>query len=307
MGTDHVTAMDLCAHPERQPIHGFHAWEGPRPGLLYPIFTFTTSSLHSDLLVPPLEQYDSPVGPDLDWDQKPLNKIVWRGTTTGADLSNPHMRKWSQRPRLCRLHKQDGRVTVPLAPEDSDGELGPIESWNLDAKTYAAKYFDFKFIGEPAQCGDVEGCREFANEFEWAPHMDLQTQNMYKYVIDVDGNGWSGRFHRLMSSNTLVLKSTVFPEWYSERIQPWLHYVPVSTDYTDLWPIMALFAGDLRGRGAHPAEARKIAHAGRVWAERYWRYSDMQVYMFRLLLEYARLLGRDDDDPTSMDFDPSSA
>lgn len=40
---------------------------------------------------------------------------------------------------------------------------------------------------------------------------------------------------------------------------------------------MAFFAGDLRGRGAHPAEARKIAHAGRVWAERYWRYSDMQV------------------------------
>lgn len=28
----------------------------------------------------------------------------------------------------------------------------------------------------------------------------------------------SGRFHRLMSSNALVLKSTMFPEWYSERV-----------------------------------------------------------------------------------------
>ena len=31
--------------------------------------------------------------------------------------------------------------------------------------------------------------------------------------MDVDGNGWSGRFHRLMSMKACVLKSTLFPEW----------------------------------------------------------------------------------------------
>jgi hypothetical protein len=40
--------------------------------------------------------------------------------------------------------------------------------------------------------------------------------------MDVDGNGWSGRFHRLMSMKACVLKSTLFPEWYGDRIQPWL-------------------------------------------------------------------------------------
>lgn len=33
-------------------------------------------------------------------------------------------------------------------------------------------------------------------EFLWDDWMDESTQNDYKYVIDVDGNGWSGRFHR---------------------------------------------------------------------------------------------------------------
>lgn len=28
----------------------------------------------------------------------------------------------------------------------------------------------------------------------------------YKYYMDVDGNGWSGRFHRLMSTRSVVLK-----------------------------------------------------------------------------------------------------
>jgi hypothetical protein len=29
----------------------------------------------------------------------------------------------------------------------------------------------------------------------------------------VDGNGWSARFKRLMTTNSVVLKSTIFPEW----------------------------------------------------------------------------------------------
>lgn len=74
-----------------------------------------------------------------------------------------------------------------------------------------------------------------------------------------------------MSTNSLVLKSTLFPEWYSERIQPWLHYVPVKTDYTDLYPILAFFKGAPGdGRGGHDELAGKIALAGKEWAEQNW-------------------------------------
>lgn len=31
--------------------------------------------------------------------------------------------------------------------------------------------------------------------------------------------------HSLMSSNSLVLKSTIFPEWYQDHIQAWLQCV----------------------------------------------------------------------------------
>lgn len=36
----------------------------------------------------------------------------------------------------------------------------------------------------------------------------------YKYVLDVDGNGWSSRFHRLLSGGSPVVKMTMFPEWH---------------------------------------------------------------------------------------------
>lgn len=92
-----------------------------------------------------------------------------------------------------------------------------------------------------------------------------------------------------------MLKSTVFPEWYSERVQPWLHYVPVKVDYSDLYDILTFFEGDATGRGAHLDLAEHIALSGAAWAEEHWRREDMAAYMLRVFLEYGRLLWQDID------------
>lgn len=96
-----------------------------------------------------------------------------------------------------------------------------------------------------------------------------------------------------MSSNSLILKSTIFPEWYTERIQPWYQsvppspplstvlrensYVPVSTDYEDLLPIMSFFRGDLSGQGEHDELAKKLGAQGKEWSRNFWSWSDMQA------------------------------
>jgi hypothetical protein len=54
-------------------------------------------------------------------------------------------------------------------------------------------------------------------------------------------------------------------------------YVPVSTDFEDLWAIQAFFVGDEKGRGAHDEMAKEIAMAGKKWAANNWRWSDMEV------------------------------
>ena len=111
----------------------------------------------------------------------------------------------------------------------------------------------------------------------------------YKYMLDVDGNGWSGRFHKLMSTKSMVLKSTLFPEWYSDRIQPWVQYVaslsitsradlasrsyvPVKIDYADLYDIMTFFRGTPDGQSGHDDLAEKIGTAGKMWARDHVRF-----------------------------------
>lgn len=66
------------------------------------MFTLTTTTIHSDFLAPPLDQYEREVGEDPEWQNKTIETVLWRGTTTGADLGNDHHKAWSQRVRLCR-------------------------------------------------------------------------------------------------------------------------------------------------------------------------------------------------------------
>lgn len=69
---------------------------------------------------------------------------------------------------------------------------------------------------------------------------------------------------------------------WTDRVQPWLHYVPVKTDLSDLHHIMAFFLGDADGRGGHDDIGRQIGEDGRRWAADHWRVEDMQAYMYRV-------------------------
>jgi hypothetical protein len=68
---------------------------------------------------------------------------------------------------------------------------------------------------------------------------------------------------------------------FTDRIAPWVHYVPVQVDLSDLYDSLMFFRGDLHGNNAHDELARKIAVAGREWSLRFWRKEDLTAYMFR--------------------------
>ena len=93
-----------------------------------------------------------------------------------------------------------------------------------------------------------------------------------------------------------MLKSTVYTEFMSEWLQPWLHYIPVSQMYEEIYNIFAFFSGPTRSmmdaanatRGLYQsagllqrgldgdAELKKIAKAGREWMFTAGRKIDME-------------------------------
>jgi len=92
-------------------------------------------------------------------------------------------------------------------------------------------------------------------------------------------------------TGSVVLKSTIMPEWWSDRAQAWVHYLPVHVDHGDVLDIMAYLTGDLTTSKANGNDTagRTVAEAGQNWAATHWRDEDTTAYTFRLYLELARV------------------
>ena len=111
-----------------------------------------------------------------------------------------------------------------------------------------------------------------------------------KYLPDIDGNSFSGRYRGFLGSSSLPIKATIYDEWHDSHLVPWKHFVPMDNTFDDIYGIMEYFIGNENvGLAGHDDVAEKIATEGKEWTERVLRKEDMQIYVMRLLLEYARL------------------
>ncbi len=58
----------------------------------------------------------------------------------------------------------------------------------------------------------------------------------WRYLIDVEGNGWSARLKLFFFSKRVVfIQDRPHKEWYFPKLIPWVHYVPVKRDMSDLY------------------------------------------------------------------------
>jgi hypothetical protein len=139
--------------------------------------------------------------------------------------------------------------------------------------------FDVKF-SHIGQC-DPEDCTAQTNFFEIAEPADQQDAWKYKYLVDIDGNAFSGRFYAFLLSNSLVYKFALFREWHNEWLYPWVHYVPLSLKGPDHFETVRFFAHEPEGQRT----AVQIAEQSQQWAKTTLRNEDLEVWFFRLLLE----------------------
>jgi hypothetical protein len=65
------------------------------------------------------------------------------------------------------------------------------------------------------------GDQEFRKHHRLAESVPLGEHWAYKYLIDLDGMGYSGRFMAFLASESAVIKSTVWREYLTDWLQPW--------------------------------------------------------------------------------------
>ncbi|KAK7032711.1 CAP10 domain-containing protein [Favolaschia claudopus] len=229
---------------------------------LYPVMSVTrVSPCFADILFPSEYYYSrASIAPkfkhpnDIAWADK-KEQIYWRGTATGGQIVGTNYHNFT-RFRLIDLARANpslidariSRFADPLCFKEEDG---------CDRASIITEY-------------DIGGFASQENAYN------------YKYLLDVDGMTYSGRYLGLLRTGSLVFKATVFEEYFNDWLRPYEHYIPVLPDLSDL-------LAKVEWAKNNDFEARMIQERGREMATRVMTDSQNDCYFFALLLEWAEL------------------
>ncbi|QWE24932.1 hypothetical protein FD977_01345 [Polynucleobacter sp. AP-Elch-400A-B2] len=136
--------------------------------------------------------------------RKPL--AFWRGNTTGIRVGE----HWRGLPRLqlCELVNSTPHQEIFDVGISSFAQISPKEAREVQALGYAKDF------------------------------VPMTSSARYKYQIDIDGNtnAWSALFQKLLSGSAVLKIASPhnFRQWYYDELIPWVNYVPVKSDMSDL-------------------------------------------------------------------------
>ena len=106
----------------------------------------------------------------------------------------------------------------------------------------------------------------------------------YKYQILVDGHvsAFSRAYWQLFSNCVMFKQTSPWYQWFYRGLQPYEHYIPYKADASDL-------AEKIMWARQHDEEVRKISQNANDFANQNLRHSDIMLYVYLLLTEYAKL------------------
>lgn len=140
----------------------------------------------------------------IDWNSK-IRKAVFRGATTGAGVTS------ETNQRLKALDLSMNRPDLL--------NVG-ITSWNFRPR---------KYEGDP-YLRTIE-----RQTYPKADKLSLQNQSDYKYILTLEGHVAAYRLsYELSTKSVILLANSKWKMWYYKFLKPYVHYIPVSEDLSDL-------------------------------------------------------------------------
>lgn len=289
-----TAAIDPCEQPHLRQLHGtfVEPISIATTDELIPLFSGCKLSMNNELTLPgamylteePRYSGGNAHGPS--WEMK-HNGLVWRGTDSGGRARDNN---WYHLQRHRLVEMLNG-TTVSRVEKTGERTLAfdlPSQELYPSPRRKAGKLGSWLTEFADVALTDIcmGGC-EFLRPFmHTAAGMPMDKQFQYKFLPDVDGNSFSARFRSFLLSTSLPLKASIYTEWHDDRLTPWVHFVPLDNTWQDLYPALEYFAD---GSGPGDSAARYIAEEGKKWAEQVLRREDMRLYVWRLLLEWARV------------------
>lgn len=337
--------VDACQNPHLQGLQS--AFVAPKQmsvsTKLFPLFGDSKFSMSNDILLPgSIEWNVSSTSSGLEvvpWDQK-QNKLYWRGDITKSHNPTRYWRRFERERFVSMLNA----TQIEAANVKNAKVIGPAENFAVHIND--AVGFDDRMTEQVANqvrtwadvafscraCNDETSCSHLQEYFAFSDTDLYDAKHKYAMALDGSGGDDAGELTEYLKDGRLALRASVYRKWYESRLVPWLHFVPISNTFEDVYAIMKYFLGTgtknvihpptpvheqetpsieskspnqgnephrfahqpieppLRSRdlAGHDDVARQMAEAAQQWAGKVLRREDMLIYVYRLLLEYAR-------------------
>jgi hypothetical protein len=112
------------------------------------------------------------------------------------------------------------------------------------------------------ECIDINWVRQNSGRLNAAKYLDYYDQvKRWKYLLDVEGGGWSARLKVLLSTQRIVfIVDRKFKDWCFEFLEPWVHFVPIKNDLSDLVENYNRIEGDKKLQQSILTKQRELYH-----------------------------------------------
>lgn len=300
------TLTNTCHQPDIAGQYGFFMspfyMEGTQA--LFPIFSQAKAHGYSDILIPSpwdfakKSTYDEAA--DMSWNDK-SNSLYWRGSSSDG-FAKHRMSEAFLRARFVHESYQNAKTLCERDKTNCDSInvtfVGDISKCDEDDCSMEKKSFSrWSQMAEPIQ---KEGKRFDKADIRLPGAEPFEVNWQFRHLMDMDGAGFSGRFVPFLRSHSLVYRAALFRAWFDDRLVAWKHYVPVDPRlgagfWNTFWHLSGISGFGLTDTQVQtgPTVAQSIAAEGRTWAMKAVRPEDMQIYTFRLLLEWGRVVNDD--------------
>lgn len=189
----------------------------------------------------------------IPWKDK-ITKAVFRGSSTGAG-STPDT---NQRLKVLEIAKANDKYM----------DVG-ITKWNLRIRKHETDDF-FRIIER--------------SSYPVVAPLSLQEQSKFKYIITLEGHVAAYRLSYEMSSGSVILLATSdYDMWFYKFLEPWVHFVPVNADLSDL-------VDRIKWCTRNDAKCEKIAENAYNFYSNYLGASGVLDYLQKELYEISEMV-----------------
>jgi hypothetical protein len=94
-------------------------------------------------------------------------------------------------------------------------------SAEVSTRTLNEEVMDAAFVKAMGDHNYPGGLPAMQRELGYGDAVPLGRHWSYKYLVDLDGMSYSGRFMAFLASDSVPVKATVYQEYFTDWIQPW--------------------------------------------------------------------------------------